>query len=90
MGEPETIAQNVSSRCREQGVEYFRFSPKLNEDISSGETDLNKLYEMVLCAKNSVTVSKESVDFKQLLWRFQDCAAANRKMRTRLLRSRPS
>ena len=71
-------------------MEYFRFSPKLPKEISSGETDLNTLYEMILCAKNSITVSKESVDFKQLLWRFQDCAAAKRKMRTRLLRSRPS
>ena len=85
VGESESIAHNVASRCKEQGVDYYRFSPQLTKVIPAGETDLDTLYEMILLAKNSITVSKDSVEFRKLIWRFHCCSNANQKMRTRLL-----
>ena len=54
MGESESIADNVASRCKEQGIDYYRFSPQLESVISVGETDLDTLFGMVLTAKKSI------------------------------------
>ena len=88
IGESENIAENVESRCKEQGVDYYRFSPQLTKVISSGETDLDTLHEMVLMAKKSISLNqstKDSAAFRRLIWRFHDCSLANKKMRHRLL-----
>ena len=54
MGESETIADNAASRCKEQGIDYYRFSPQLDTVVSVGETDIDALFQMVLTAKKSI------------------------------------
>ena len=86
IGESENVAENVKSRCKEQGVDYYRFSPTMTKVISSGETDLDKLQDMVLMAKKSlIQTFQDSVAFRRLIWKFHDCSLANKKMRHRLL-----
>lgn len=61
MGDSESISDNVASRCKEQGIDYYRFSPQLDKVVSVGETDLDDLFEMILAAKKSIcdTQSKD-------------------------------
>ena len=35
-------------RCHEQGIPYYRFSPQLNHVIGAGETDVDKLVDMIV------------------------------------------
>ena len=74
MGESETISENVASRCKEQGIDYYRFSPQLDSVVSVGETDLDALFNMVLTAKKSLrdmrSADAQSKDTKVPDW---DC-----------------
>ena len=45
------VAENSKSRCQEQDIPFFRFSPKFDEPISAGETDSEKLLNMVIKTK---------------------------------------
>ena len=45
------MARNCESRCKEQGIPYFRFSPKLDEVIAAGEVDTKKLIDMIIQTK---------------------------------------
>ena len=49
--ESELVAENSRSRCEEQDIPFFRFSPKFDMIISSGETDTEKLLNMVIKTK---------------------------------------
>ena len=49
--ESEIVARNCEARCREQGIPFFRFSPTLDETISAGEVDNEKLITMIIRAK---------------------------------------
>ena len=42
------VATNSQSRCREQGIPFYRFSPKLKDVIAGSETDNEKLFNMVI------------------------------------------
>jgi hypothetical protein len=42
------VATNSQSRCREQGIPFYRFSPKLRDVIAGSETDNEKLFNMVI------------------------------------------
>ena len=91
MGESETIADNVASRCKEQGIDYYRFSPQLDEVVSVGETDLDNLFKMVLttkqCIRDPSRSKKEnsfSMEFSRLVMRFHQCSRANKKMTVRM------
>ena len=42
------VANNSQSRCREQGIPFYRFSPKLRDVIAGSETDNEKLFNMVI------------------------------------------
>ena len=42
------VADNSRSRCREQGIPFYRFSPKLKDVIAGSETDNEKLFNMVI------------------------------------------
>ena len=42
------VATNSHSRCREQGIPFYRFSPKLKDVIAGSETDNEKLFNMVI------------------------------------------
>ena len=46
--ESEMVATNSHSRCREQGIPFYRFSPKLRDVIAGSETDNEKLFNMVI------------------------------------------
>ena len=46
--ESEMVATNSQSRCREQGIPFYRFSPKLRDVIAGSETDNEKLFNMVI------------------------------------------
>jgi len=49
--EAELVAENSRSRCAEQDIPFFRFSPTFDEIVSSGETDVDKLINMVIQTK---------------------------------------
>ena len=49
--ESELVAENSKSRCAEQDIPFFRFSPTFDEIVSSGETDVDKLINMVIQTK---------------------------------------
>lgn len=49
--ESEMVAENCKSRCEEQGIPFYRFSPHLKEVVAAGETDLNKLLDMIIQTK---------------------------------------
>ena len=36
------------TRCREQGIEYFRFNPELSEKVASDQHDSSILHKMIL------------------------------------------
>ena len=46
--ESESIAENCRSRLQEQGVPFYRFSPYLSEIIPAGETDTEKLVDVIM------------------------------------------
>ena len=60
MGESESISDNVESRCKEQGIDYYRFSPLMDDVVSVGETDLDTLFKMVLIAKRSIRDNRKT------------------------------
>ena len=45
------VAENSKSRCEEQGIPFYRFSPHLKEVIAAGETDTEKLLDMIIQTK---------------------------------------
>lgn len=49
--ESEKVAENSQSRCKEQGIPFYRFSPLLKNIIPAGETDNEKLLNMVIETK---------------------------------------
>ena len=79
----EHISSNVKSRCVEQGIDYFRFSPHLpvDEIIDSGETEVAKLVDMVVTARKCPVVRRDLDELQELFPRYSD---ANRKMTKRL------
>ena len=48
LNQSEKVAKNSQSRCEEQGIPFYRFSPKLDETIAGSETDNEKLFNMVI------------------------------------------
>ncbi len=42
-----TTAENCQSRCKEQGIEFFRFNPQYEEEVDSGETRASRLVNML-------------------------------------------
>ena len=49
--ESEMVAMNCKSRCEEQGIPFYRLSPILTEIVATGETDNEKLIDMMLQAR---------------------------------------
>ena len=44
----ELVAENCHSRLLEQGIPFYRFSPRLEEVISAGESRTDRLVNMVI------------------------------------------
>ena len=75
--ESEVIAENCQSRCKEQGILFYRFSPQLEEVIAPGETDSAKLIDMILEARKQIPYQR---NFSELVLQFHNLADANRKV----------
>ena len=75
--ESERVAKNCSSRCAEQGIPFYRFSPQLKEVIAAGETDDEKLLDMIIQTKGQTQVQ----GMMELVKLFQLVAEASRKMK---------
>ena len=58
----EDVARNCRSRCEKQNIPYYRFSPELDEIISTIETDSEKLCDIILKAKMLLEGSQAQVD----------------------------
>ena len=93
MGESESIVDNVASGCKEQGIDYYRFSPQLDEVVCIGETDLDEFFRIVLKSGSSAfrkTLESSkgrdnfAMDFSRLVMRFYERSVANRKMAVRM------
>jgi hypothetical protein len=46
-GHAEACEETCRSMCREQGIGYVRLSPSLGSEVDSGETDDEKLMDMM-------------------------------------------
>jgi len=45
------VARTCEGSCKEQGIPFYRLSPSLPEMISAGETDNEKLLQMILSTR---------------------------------------
>ena len=73
--ESEIVADNCKSRCAEQQIPFYRFSPQLDEVVAAGETDNEKIINMVIQAKKQ---TKEQ-GLREVLQIFQMIAEAKVK-----------
>ena len=46
--EPSVADDNCRCRCEEENIRYFRLNPRMEMVVSSGETDVETLINMVL------------------------------------------
>jgi calcium-independent phospholipase A2 len=53
--ESEDVATNSRSRCEEQHIPFFRFSPNLDSEVDSGETKDEVLIDMLITTKFQVS-----------------------------------
>ena len=81
--ESEHVSDNMCSRCVEQGIDYYRLSPHLHleEIVGAGETDRDKLIDMVVESKKCAVVQK---CISELAGKFPRYSQANQKMSTRI------
>lgn len=56
------VAKNSRSRCEEQDIPFFRFSPTFTEIIAAGETDNEKLLNMVISTKLDLKLKEKELD----------------------------
>ncbi len=70
------MARNCRSRCEEQGIPFYRFSPNLEEVIPAGETDLDKLLDMVMQARTQT----QDQGLRELIDLFTMIAEASRQL----------
>ena len=83
MTESEHVSGNVKSRCTEQGIDYYRLSPNVKEIVGTGETDRDKLIDMIIGARRCGTIRGE---MERLGKAFPLYCKANKKMSKRLKR----
>lgn len=77
--ESEIVAKSTRVRCYEQNIPYYRFSPQLPHVIAAGETDSEKLVDMML--QTRVQTSQE--DLMELVSLFNHIVEATKKIRYR-------
>ena len=53
---------NCASRCQEQGIEYFRFNPQLENAVESNEKDKKKLLDMLWETRVDMHQHSEEMD----------------------------
>ena len=74
----ESVAMNCMSRCEEQRIPFYRFSPTLETVIASGETDDQKLIEMLTRTKLEAT-NKWDKEINKLVELFRTVAEMSKK-----------
>lgn len=77
------MAKNCRMRCHEQDIPFYRFSPQLNHVVAAGETDNEKLLDMMLQAR----VQTQEQGLNKLVDLFQLVAEASKKNRYRQSRN---
>ena len=55
-------AKNCKSRCSEQGIEFFRFCPQLDDKVESNETNIYRLLRMLWTVRVYMHQEKEQMD----------------------------
>ena len=53
---------NCESRCREQGIDYFRFDPKLDNGVESGQIKTDALLSMLWETRTYLHAKKDKMD----------------------------
>ena len=83
--ESETSAKHCENCCEEQGIQYFRFSPRLERVIAPSETNNEVLFDMIISTRLQSEVQKiheliqqlhELSDYSRKMYRSYDCTAA--------------
>ena len=77
------MAKNCQTRCYEQDIPFYRFSPQLNHVVAAGETDNDKLLDMMLQAR----VQTPQQRLNELVALFQLVADASKKNKYRQSRN---
>ena len=72
------VAKNSQSRCKEQDIPFFRFSPKFDEVIAAGETDNEKLFNLVVRTKKDLRSQQKELD--ELINIFQAVAESSQDL----------
>lgn len=72
------VASNSRSRCSEQDIPFFRFSPTFDEMIAAGETDNEKLFNMIV--KTKLYLKKEEKQLDELTKIFHDIADSSKDL----------
>ena len=55
------------NRCREQGIEYFRFNPQLQQKVDSGQHDSAILQDMVFTTRQYLREKSVKEDIDRLV-----------------------
>ena len=77
--ESEIVAKNCKTRCHEQNIPFYRFSPQLTNMVSAGETDSDKLVDMMLQTR----IQSPQQGIAELASLFQLVANASKKNKYR-------
>ena len=72
------VAANSRSRCKEQDIPFFRFSPKFDELIAAGETDNEKLFNMIIRTK--LDLKEKAKEFDELVNLFLAVAESSKDL----------
>ena len=58
----ERVHGNCKSRCEEQGIDYFRFNPKLDNGVASGQIKTDALLKMLWETRRYLHTKKDKMD----------------------------
>lgn len=73
-----TTTENCLSRCKEQGIEFFRFNPQYEEEVDSGETRTSKIINMLWKMRVYLHNRREEIDeLVRLLGKSELCTPEN-------------
>ena len=80
LSDSESIAITSRSRLMEQDIPFYRFNPHLDEEIGPGETNLEKLLNLIIQTRLQTAMER---DMKELVQLFHLVAEMTRKMQAR-------
>ena len=53
---------SCAARCREQGIDYFRFNPELTQKVDLGQHDSKVLHKMIGTTRQYLNSKKDDLD----------------------------